>query len=83
MTVINFLISPEAQVKKLNPIVWGDGTVLNTQKVPEPWKTALEQIPERKNAPQRKEITEYALMEPASEYMIRLFADFRTQVIEQ
>jgi len=83
MTVINFLISPEAQVKKLNPIVWGDGTVLNTQKVPEPWKTALEQIPERKNAPQRKEIIEYALMEPASEYMIRLFADFRTQVIEQ
>lgn len=83
LTVINFLISPEAQVKKLNPQVWGDGTVLNTQKVPEPWKTALEQIPQRKNAPPRKEIAEYALMEPASEYMIRLFADFRKKVIEQ
>jgi len=83
LTVINFLISPEAQVKKLNPQVWGDGTVLNTQKVPEPWKTALKQIPQRKNAPPRKEITEYALMEPASEYMIRLFADFRKKVIEQ
>ena len=70
-------------VQKLNPQVWGDGTVLNTEKVPEPWKTALEQMPERKNAPKRAEIAAYALMEPASEYMIRLFADFRKKVIEQ
>lgn len=82
MTVINFLISPEAQLQKLNPAVWGDGTVLNVANLPAEWKDKFENIPTRKNAPKRSEIQPYALMEPAPEYMIRLFADFRKQVIE-
>jgi putative spermidine/putrescine transport system substrate-binding protein len=82
MTVINFLISPEAQLQKLNPAVWGDGTVLNINALPAEWKSKFENIPERKNAPRRADIQPYALQEPAPEYMIRLFADFRKRVIE-
>lgn len=82
MTVINFLISPEAQLQKLNPAVWGDGTVLNVAALPEDWKQKFEHIPERKNAPRRADIQPFALAEPAPEYMIRLFADFRKKVIQ-
>ncbi len=83
MTVINFLISPEAQLQKLNPAVWGDGTVLNVAALPLEWKSKFENIPERKNAPRRADIHPFALQEPAPEYMIRLFEDFRKEVIER
>jgi putative spermidine/putrescine transport system substrate-binding protein len=82
MTVINFLIGPEAQLQKLNPAVWGDGTVLHIGALPAEWKAKFEHIPERRNAPRRSEIQPFALQEPAPEYMIRLFADFRKRVIE-
>jgi putative spermidine/putrescine transport system substrate-binding protein len=82
MTVINFLISPEAQWQKLKPSVWGDGTVLNVAALPAEWKAKFENIPERRNAPRRADIQPFALQEPAPEYMIRLFADFRKEVIE-
>ena len=83
MAVINFLISPEAQLRKLNPGIWGDGTVLDPEKLPAEWKTRFENIPERKNAPRRADIQPFALQEPAPEYMIRLYEDFRKKVIEQ
>ena len=81
--VINFLISPEAQLKKLTPSVWGDGTVLDISKLPAEWKNKFENIPERKNAPRRADIQPFALQEPAPEYMIRLYEDFRKQVIQK
>lgn len=83
MTVINFLISPEAQLRKLNPAVWGDGTVLNIAALPAEWKSKFENIPERKNAPRRADIQPFALQEPGPSYMIELFDDFRKEVIEQ
>lgn len=83
LEVINFLISPEAQLKKLNPLVWGDGTVLDLAKLPAETRAKFENLPERKNAARRSEIEKYALAEPAPEYMIRLFEDFRKKVIEQ
>ena len=33
MVVANFLISPEAQLRKLNPAVWGDPTVLSMDRL--------------------------------------------------
>ena len=82
MMAINFLISPEAQLQKLRPAVWGDGTVLNLAALPDDWKLKFENIPGRKNALRRADIQPFALQEPAPEYMIRLFADFRKMVIE-
>ncbi len=81
--VIDFLISPEAQLQKMQPTVWGDGTVLDISKLPAEWKAKFENIPGRKNAPRRADIQPYALQEPAPEYMLRLYADFRRQVIEK
>ena len=83
MVVVNFMISPEAQLQKYNPMVWGDGTVLDLNKLPDNWKTAFAQAPGRKNAPPRADIQPLALQEPAPEYMIRLYEDFRKFVIEK
>lgn len=83
LVVANFLISPKAQYRKLNPEVWGDGTVLDINKLPDDWKTKFKQIPNRTHAPPRSELQPYALQELAPEYMIRLYDDFRTYVVEE
>ena len=83
MVVCNFMISPEAQHKKLEPAVWGDGTILAMEKLPEDWKAKFAAVPGRKYAPSRSEIQAKAIQEPAPEYMIRLFADFRKEIMAQ
>lgn len=82
MAIANFMISPEAQRKKMEPQTWGDGTILDLQKLTPDWKAQFDSIPGRKYSPRRSEIQPKAIMEPAPEYMIHLFEDFRTQVIE-
>lgn len=82
MVVINFLLSPAAQRKKMEPQVWGDGTVLDLAKLGPKDREAFSQIPGRKFAPDRITIQDRALMELAPAYMIRLAADFRTYMIE-
>lgn len=81
MVVANAMVSAEAQLKKMNPDVWGDGTVLSLNKLSELQKNALENIPQRRYAPNRKDIQHKALMELAPEYMIRLAEDFRKEII--
>ncbi|HMB96928.1 MAG TPA: ABC transporter substrate-binding protein [Balneolaceae bacterium] len=81
MAVINFLLSPEAQFEKMKPEVWGDGTILDMSKLPENWQKKFSDIPGRTNSPPREQIREKAFMEPAPEYMIRIFEDFRTNVV--
>ena len=82
MLVINFLISPEAQLKKMDPNVWGDHTVLHLPALSAHQRQSFERLPSRRYAPRRTTIQNLALPEPDPEYMIRLFKDFRTYVIE-
>lgn len=82
MVVSNFLISPEAQYKKQDPAVWGDGAVLAIDKLPEEWREKFRALSARRYAPPRAEMQERALMELAPEYMIRLAEDFRNEIIQ-
>ncbi|CAM2009213.1 ABC transporter substrate-binding protein [Acanthopleuribacter pedis] len=81
MTVINFMISPAAQLEKQNPAVWGDGTVLDRAKLPATWSEKFASVPNRVHAPARETIQDRAHMELAPEYMIRLYEDFRREVL--
>jgi len=81
MVVCNFLISPEAQYKKMDPQVWGDGTILDLDQLPGDWREKFQTLPTRKYAPNRAEIQAKALQELAPEYMIRLAEDFRKNII--
>ncbi|RIV21130.1 ABC transporter substrate-binding protein [Fibrisoma montanum] len=82
MLVANFLISPEAQLKKMDPTVWGDHTVLAINKLPADYQPRFNTLPTRRYAPKRDAIQGLAFQEPAPEYMVRLYKDFRTKVIE-
>lgn len=82
LVAIDFLISPEAQLEKLDPRVWGDGTVLDLAKLPPEWQAKFENLPQRRFAPKRAEIKDKAIAEPDPVYMIRLFEDFRRYVLE-
>lgn len=83
MVVINTLLSPEAQWRKMDPLVWGDGTVLDTDRLPADWQDKFQRIPNRRYAPDRSTLDNKALQEFAPEYMIRLYEDFRKQLVEQ
>lgn len=81
LVAINFMISPEAQLRKLDPQVWGDGTVLDVERLPDPWPERFRNGPTRRYAPPRTAIASKALPELAPEYMIRLYDDFRKEII--
>lgn len=83
LVVINFLQSPEAQLEKMKPDVWGDGTILSVNKLPEEWQQKFNRIPGRERAPDRAQIREKAIREPGPQYMIRIFEDFRTYVVNR
>ncbi len=42
---INFLVSPEAQIKKQNKIFWGDPSVLSSNKLTKEWKSKFLNLP--------------------------------------
>lgn len=83
LVVANFMMSPEAQLRKLRPRVWGDGTVLDVRSLPDSMRRRFQKVADRQYGPARAEIEDEALQELAPQYMIRLYDDFRSQVIEQ
>ncbi len=83
MVVINFLISPEAQLKKADPTGMDSNPVLSVEKLPLEWKDKFEATLNREYGASLDELSEKAISEPAPEYMIRLYEDFRKQVIEK
>lgn len=83
MQVINFLMSPEAQLKKMDPEGMSANTVLTLSKLPSEWQTKFESIPKRQYGIEMADLDGKDIQEPAPEYMIRLYEEFRTQVIEK
>lgn len=83
MVVADFLISPEAQLKKQDSGVWGDGTVLSVDRLPDEWREQFTRAGAQTHAPDAGTLLKRALKEPAPEYMLRLYRDFRTHIIEK
>jgi putative spermidine/putrescine transport system substrate-binding protein len=77
MVVANFLISPQAQLRKLEPAVWGDGTVLEVRKLPADMQERFAKASARTHSPPRSAIQPYARAEPAPQLTIELARDFR------
>ena len=83
MVVINFLISPEAQFKKSHPDGADLNTILTVDRLPEKWQKKFNNAPKRKYGLEMEDLAENAIQEPAPEYMLRLYEDFRKKVIEK
>lgn len=83
LVAINFLISPEAQLRKTDPNGLDANTILSMDLLTEEWREKFAAVPKRKYGVELEALADKAMQEPAPEYMIRLYDDFRTQVIEQ
>ncbi|MBX9733833.1 MAG: ABC transporter substrate-binding protein [Chitinophagaceae bacterium] len=83
MVVCNFLISPEAQIKKNDIRLWGSRTVLAMDKLEKEWQDKFDALPKRKYGLDAAYIKSNAIKELAPEYMLSVFEDFRKKVIEK
>ncbi len=83
MQVIDFLISPEAQLRKANVNGMNSNTVLDMESLPAIWQEKFKKVAFRQYGPEMKALENNAIAEPAPEYMIRLYEDFRKHVIEK
>ncbi len=83
MVVVNYLISPEAQWRKLESTVWGDGTVLAFDRLPAVWQARFAQAAAREHTPSRSAMRPYARPEPSAQLMIHLSQDFRRHVLDR
>ncbi len=80
MVVADFLLSPEAQIEKLRPEVWADGTVLEVERLPEAWRRRFEALQGDPRALPLDSLRRYARPEVAPEYAAHLAEDWRTRV---
>lgn len=83
MQVIDFLLSPAAQLKKADVNGMNSNTVLYIESLTAEWQEKFKKVAKRQYGPEMKQLEKNAIAEPAPEYMIRLYEDFRKQVIEK
>ena len=80
MVVADFLLSPEAQLEKERPDVWGDGTVLAMDKLPTGWKECFEALEADPRSLPVDTLRRYALPEVSPTYHERLTETWRRRV---
>ena len=72
MVLANFLLSPEAQLKKADPAVWGDFPAIDVKRLDPAWQAKFETLPRGKATLSDAELQSHQLPEPPSEILIRL-----------
>lgn len=82
MVVANFLISPEAQLSKNNPLNWGDFTVLDMDKLPTAAKEEFQRLDLGDATLDLDLLDRHAVPEIPSDYLTRLETDWRKFVLE-
>jgi putative spermidine/putrescine transport system substrate-binding protein len=80
MVVADFLLSPEAQLEKLRPEVWADGTVLDMERLPAEWRARFEALARDPRSVPPDTLRRYARPEVAPEYHERLAEEWRARI---
>lgn len=80
MVVVDFLLSPAAQLEKQKPDVWADGTVLAISRLPSTWAARFQALVADPHALPRDSLTKYARPEVAPQYSERLQGDWRARI---
>jgi putative spermidine/putrescine transport system substrate-binding protein len=80
MVVADFLLSPEAQLEKLRPDVWADGTVLAPDRLPAEWAGRFAALETDPRALPTDSLRKYARPEVSARFHARLQADWRARV---
>jgi putative spermidine/putrescine transport system substrate-binding protein len=82
MVVADFLLSPEAQLEKAKPGVWGDFPALSQQKLPPQWQQRFADLPRGPATLDDAELQSHQLPEPPSEILIHLEQGWEQQVLK-
>jgi len=82
MVVANFLLSPEAQLKKADPDVWGDFPAIDPARLPAGWQARFEAQPRGPATLSDAELQSRQLPEPPSEILITLEKGWQQHVLK-
>ncbi len=83
MVVANFLLSPEAQLEKARPEVWGDFPAIDPGRLPPEWQQRFADLP-RGPATLADEVLQAGqLPEPPSTILVHLEKGWQQQVLKQ
>jgi putative spermidine/putrescine transport system substrate-binding protein len=82
MVVANFLLSPEAQLKKADPDIWGDFPAIDPTRLPAEWRMRFEQRPRGVATLGDSELQSHQLPEPPSEILIQLEKGWEQHVLK-
>lgn len=69
MVVANYLISPEAQLEKAKPSVWGVRTALDLTRLPDEWQQRFIDLPRHPAVVSDADLARAALPQPNSEWV--------------
>jgi len=82
MVVANFLLSPEAQLKKAVPDVWGDFPIIDSARLPAEWRKRFDARPLGVATLSDTELQSHQLPEPPSEILIQLEKGWQQHVLK-
>ena len=82
MVTANFLLSPEAQLKKADPEVWGDFPVIDPARLPAEWQARFEARPRGVATLSDTELQSRQLPETPSEILIALEQGWNQHVLK-
>jgi putative spermidine/putrescine transport system substrate-binding protein len=80
--VADFLMSPEAQLKKADPQVWGDFPVIDTGRLSTAWQQRFADLPRGPATLPDAVLQQHQLPEPPSEILIELEKGWQRQVLK-
>ena len=82
MVVANFLLSPEAQLQKADPDVWGDFPAIDPSRLPAEWQARFKQQARGVATLGDAELQSHQLPEPPSEILIQLEKGWEEHVLK-
>jgi putative spermidine/putrescine transport system substrate-binding protein len=82
MVLANFLLSPEAQLKKADPNVWGDFPAIDTTRLDQNWRDKFAKLPRGIATLPDETLQRHQLPEPPSEILIRLEKGWNRHVLK-
>jgi putative spermidine/putrescine transport system substrate-binding protein len=83
MVLADFLISPEAQLKKADQAIWGDFPVIDPGRLDSQWQSRFDQLPKGIATLSNEVLQRHQLPEPPSEILIRLEKGWQLHVLKQ
>lgn len=82
MVVANFLLSPEAQLEKATPEIWGDFPAITPAKLSDDWKEKFVSLPRGKATLGDELLQAHQLPEPPSKILVYLEKGWEKRVLK-